>query len=155
MPNYDFQKLEANEFECLVRDLLQAREGLFVDSFAPGPDGGIDLRFAYSKDKHCVVQCKRYATWKSLKSVLEKEVDKVKKLKPNRYIIATSVDLTPANKNEIKLMFGKFIKCKEKDILSKSNINDLLGLHEEVEKRHYKLWLTSTTVLNSILNRDV
>lgn len=155
MPNYDFQKLEANEFECLVRDLLQAREGLFVDSFAPGPDGGIDLRFAYSKDKQCVVQCKRYATWNSLKSVLEKEVDKVKRLKPNRYIIATSVDLTPANKNEIKQMFGKFIKSKEKDILSKSNINDLLGLHEEVEKRHYKLWLTSTTVLNSILNRDV
>lgn len=155
MPNYDFQKLEANEFECLVRDLLQVREGLFVDSFAPGRDGGVDLRFAYSKDKQCVVQCKRYATWNSLKSVLEKEVTKVKQLNPSRYIIATSVDLTPANKNEIKKIFGKFIKNKEKDILSKSNINALLGLHGEVEKRHYKLWLTSTTVLNSILNRDI
>ena len=51
MLDYDFKILQPSEFECFSRDLLQAREGIFIESFADGRDKGIDLRFAYSKDK--------------------------------------------------------------------------------------------------------
>lgn len=78
MLNYDFRLLQPSEFECFSRDLLQARENILIESFADGRDKGIDLRFAYSKDKICIVQCKRYKDWKELKGKLKGEVEKVK-----------------------------------------------------------------------------
>ena len=55
MPDYDFQILQPNEFECLTRDLLQKRERIFIESFTSGRDGGIDLRFASAspRNKEC------------------------------------------------------------------------------------------------------
>lgn len=44
MVEYDFLILQPNEFENLTRDLLQKREGVFIESFTIGRDGGIDLR---------------------------------------------------------------------------------------------------------------
>ena len=73
MLDYDFKILQPSEFECFSRDLLQAREDIFIESFADGRDKGIDLRFAYSKDKTCIVQCKRYKEWKELKGKLKEE----------------------------------------------------------------------------------
>ena len=73
MLDYDFKILQPSEFECFSRDLLQAREDIFIESFADGRDKGIDLRFAYNKDKTCIVQCKRYKEWKELKGKLKEE----------------------------------------------------------------------------------
>ncbi len=52
MPEYDLLILQPNEFECLTRDLLQKRERIFIESFTPGRDNGIDLRFAWSVAHH-------------------------------------------------------------------------------------------------------
>lgn len=154
MRNYDFRVLEPSEFEIFSRDILQAREDIFIESFAEGRDGGIDLRFAFSKTREVIVQCKRYKDWTELKSVLKKEVDKVKELKPKRYIITTSVDLSPDNKKTIKKLFAPYI-LSNKDVLGKKDLNNLLGKHSAVEKQHYKLWLASTDVMESILHRDM
>ena len=35
MPDYDFQILQPNEFECLTRNLLQKREKIYIESFTP------------------------------------------------------------------------------------------------------------------------
>lgn len=51
MAKYDFLILQPNEFENLTRDLLQKREGVFIESFTIGRDGGIDLRFSSPKGK--------------------------------------------------------------------------------------------------------
>jgi len=59
MTDYDFKILQPNEFECLSRDLIQARDGVFIESFTAGKDGGIDFRYALSKDKTAVIQVKR------------------------------------------------------------------------------------------------
>ena len=138
MPNYDFQILQHNEFEHLTRDLLQKKEGVFVESFTPGSDSGIDLRFAKVKGDVAIVQAKCYKDYALLKRVLQKEVDKVKQLDPNRYIISTSVGLTPQNKVEIQTLFSPFIRSTE-DILGKDDLNNLLGLYPEIEKQYYKL----------------
>ena len=50
MLDYDFHILQPNEFERLVRDLLQKKEKIFIESFTSGRDGGIDLRYATCKD---------------------------------------------------------------------------------------------------------
>lgn len=152
MMDYDFRILQPSEFECLSRDLLQAREKIFIESFADGRDKGIDLRFAYGNDKTSIIQCKRYKEWSVLKSHLKKEVDKVKRLNPHRYILTTSVDLSVNQKDEILKMFSPYIK-NSSDVLGQKDLNNLLNLHKEIEKDHHKLWLASTTILNQIINK--
>lgn len=152
MLDYDFKILQPCEFECFSRDLLQAREDIFIESFADGRDKGIDLRFAYSKDKTCIVQCKRYKEWKELKGKLKEEVEKVKRLSPQRYILTTSVDLTVKQKDEVLAMFNPFI-LSGMDVLGKKDLNNLLEQNPEIEKNYHKLWLASTNVLNTIINR--
>ena len=36
MINYDFKILQPIEFECLSRDLIQARDEVFIESFTEG-----------------------------------------------------------------------------------------------------------------------
>lgn len=153
MTDYDFRILQYSEFECLSRDLLQAREGIFIESFADGCDKGIDFRFAYSKDKTCIIQCKRDKEWNELKGHLKKEVDKVIKLKPQRYILTTSFDLSVNQKDSILEMFSPYI-VNSADILGRKDLNNLLALHPEIEHNYHKLWLASTNVLNLIINKN-
>lgn len=154
MPNYDFLILQPNEFEDLARDLLQKKDGIFIESFATGRDGGIDLRYASNKGKNTIVQAKRYKSYPSLLAVLKKEVPKVEKIKPNRYILVTSVELTPGNKDEIKEMFTPFIQDTS-DILGRNDLNNLLNQFPDIEKQHHKLWLGSTAILERILNKRI
>lgn len=155
MSNYDFRNLLSFfEFECFSRDLINAHEGLDLANFAEGRDGGIDLRYTQSKGNTVIVQAKRYKDYAELKSELKKEVTKVKSLNPQRYMITTSVDLTPANKQEIITLFSPYIK-NENDIWAKQDLNKYLAQHIEVEQKYYKLWLASTNVLNNILNKNI
>lgn len=154
MQNYDFQILQPNEFEHLVRDLLQKKENIFVESFAPGRDSGIDLRYATCKGSKVIVQAKRYSSFASLKSELKREVAKIKKINPSKYILVTSVGLTPANKDEIIKTCYPFIKSS-KDVLGRDDLNNLLGQHPDIERQYYKLWLGSTTVLQEILDKRI
>ena len=106
MSNYNFRDLLSSyEFECFSRDLINAHEGLDLANFAEGRDGGIDLRYTSNRGKTIIVQAKRYIDYRELKPSLRKEVEKVKHLNPQRYIITTSVDLTSANKTEIMDLF--------------------------------------------------
>ena len=155
MYNYDFHNLLSPfEFECFCRDLINAHEGLDLASFAEGRDGGVDLRYAYGKGKSVIVQAKRFKTYRELKSKLNKEYDKVKELKPHRYILATSVDLTDKNKQEVLTLFSPYIK-NPNDVLAKQDLNKILSAHPDVERQYYKLWLASTNVLNDILNKNI
>ncbi len=155
MIDYDFQILQPNEFENLTRDLLQKKEGVFIESFAIGRDGGVDLRFATPRGKKkVVVQAKRYKNLNKLMSELKEEAVKVRKIKPDRYILSTSLALTPANKDAILSLFAPYIHSTE-DILGRNDLNNLLGQYSEVEKQYYKLWLASTSVLESILNKRI
>ncbi|MFA5853485.1 MAG: restriction endonuclease [Patescibacteria group bacterium] len=151
---YDFQNLSPIEFEHLVQDLLQEEFKISLESFAPGRDQGIDLRYAKAKKKDLIVQCKRYKSATDLMPVLKKELEKVKALKPGRYILATSVSLTLNQKLKIKKLFKPYIRATG-DILSKESINNLITKNENVELRHFKLWLSSTNILRKIIHSKV
>lgn len=156
MSDYNFHTLSPIEFEALSRDLLQKELGLTLESFTSGRDDGVDLRYSTAEGDDIIIQCKRHiASYSKLKSHLKgKELPKVQKLNPARYILTTSVGLTKKNKEEIKSQFSPFITSTS-DIYGRDDLNNLLGKYEEIEKRHYKLWLSSIDVLETILHSDI
>lgn len=154
MSEYDFLVLSSDEFELFCKDILEVELEIKLETFKAGKDGGIDLRYAPSKDDTLIVQCKRYKDFSSLISTLKKEVEKVRILNPDRYILMTSVPLNPNEKDTIKELFEGFIKSTG-DIYGKDELQTILKNHDRIERKHYKLWLSSTNILNSILHSDV
>jgi len=151
---YDFQQLSPHDLEVLVRDLLQAEWGVAIESFKAGRDGGVDLRFARGPH-NLIVQVKHYVRTglAGLLRDLKAETAKVMALQPTRYIVATSVPLSPANKQTIADMFGAVLAVS--DVLGQEDLNNLLGRHSGIEQKHYKLWLASRAVLDRVLNSEV
>ncbi len=154
MPDYNFLDLSPFDFENLTRDLLQKHYDINFESFTIGRDKGIDLRYSKEKNNNLIVQCKRYNNYNSLKSNLKKEYQKVKTLNPQKYILSTSVGLTPLNKDKIIKIFNGYIKSPS-DIFGKNDLNNLLGKYPEIERKHYKLWLSSTNILQKLLRNDI
>ena len=160
MARYNFSEISDFEFEALCRDLLQEELGLSFELFTPGPDRGIDIRYlgCQENEGHTIVgQCKRWAedAFVSLLSHLSREeLPKIRKLDPQRYIVMTSVQLTPDRKDRIVSSLEPWMQTP-KDVMGKHDISGLLARHSEVERRHIKLWLTSTEVLDALLNSDI
>src|SRR6266849_10711391 len=156
MADYDFRSLSSRDFALLARDLLQVKLVLPLESFASGPDSGIDFRYRRGCT-NLIVQIKHYADsgYAALTTVLRrKERQKIDALAPTRYILATSVSLTPNRKDEIKEILAPH--CLEpSDIFGREDLNNLLGQHDEIERRHFKLWLTSETVLRRVLDAGI
>jgi len=150
MPNYDFKQLSPHDFEQLTRDLIQARDNIILESFKNGRDLGIDLRHARAGGNF-IVQCKHYAGTgvAGLISDLKKEAIKVSRLKPSRYMLVTSLGLTPPNKTTIQALFGNVLATN--DILGTDDLNNLLELYPSIQQNHYKLWLASRAVLDRVL----
>lgn len=153
MPAYDFARLSSFDFEELTCDLLQAEWRARLESFTAGRDSGIDLR-GYTDTKHeAIIQCKHLAgsNFQKLHSLLRREeLPKVKKLAPKRYVVVTSVGLTPENKKKLVKLFHPYIR-RQSDIIGRSELNSLLRRHKAVETANFKLWLTSTEVLQRVL----
>lgn len=97
---YDFTTLSPDDFENLVADLLTREWGRRLESFKVGKDRGIDLRNTRVLDgtATAIVQCKRYAPDKlaELCRGVKKEKKKLDAIKPQRYVLVTSVPLSPS-----------------------------------------------------------
>ena len=156
---YDFSQVTSHEFEKVCQDLLEEELGVSFEVFGPGPDGGVDLRHLAStaSPKATIVQCKNYAKtpYATLLSHLRRdESPKVRALAPDRYILMTSVSLTPHRKTEIQDVFSPAISTPA-DVYGADEIDGLLRKHGGVARRHIKLWLTSTEVLDAVVNSDI
>ena len=101
-----------------------------------------------------VIQAKRYKSWPTLLSSLKDEVQKVSQARPSRYILTCTVSLTPGNKQTIIDLFEPYILSSQ-DIFGRDDLNNLLGLYPDIEKKYYKLWLSSTNVLNQVLHSRI
>jgi hypothetical protein len=157
MPNYNYEALSPQDFEEVSRDLLQAEWGVALEAFKAGRDSGIDLRYATSPCNMVIVQCKHYA--KSgfaalLRHLEDSERPKIAKLNPNRYVVVTTVELTPGNKQSILQALSPYVKSPS-DVVGANDLDGLLAKHPNVERANFKLWLTSTSVIDRILNNAV
>jgi hypothetical protein len=94
MPIYDFTRLSSADFEELIGDLLGSAWKTRLEVFAKGRDSGIDLRAFANSSRQTIIQCKHFARSgvSKLISHLERiELTKIKKLSPQRYVLATSL----------------------------------------------------------------
>lgn len=154
MSRYDYKSLSSQDFEELTRDLLQAEWNIALEAFKMGRDSGIDLRYAPADGGKTIVQCKHYAGsgfTKLLAYLRDSEKPKIELLKPTRYVVVTSVALTPNNKDEIVRALHPFI-INVGDIIGAQDIDGLLSRHSAVERANFKLWLTSTNVIERVLH---
>ncbi|MEL7128430.1 MAG: restriction endonuclease [Pseudomonadota bacterium] len=143
--------LSPPDFEDLCLDIIQAETGQRFSAFGAGADGGVDGRHSKGPQS-TVLQCKHYlnSTFSRLKSALSKEVPKIDLLKPSRYIFLTSQSLTPARSDQLANVLGDRLKHPE-DIWGAEDIEAALKRHPDIEKAHLKLWMSSTAVLEKVL----
>ncbi len=155
MSQYDFSQLSPFDFEMMVAGLLQKEWECRLEAFKSGRDQGIDLRYAHPfSDQTIIVQCKHYANSgfsKLLSNLKLEEKPKIEALTPDRYVLVTSVGLTPANKADIMAVLSSYIQTTD-DIIGQTELNLLLEKHPEIEQKNFKLWLTSKAVLDRVLH---
>lgn len=154
---YDFKELNDKEFEVLVCDLLSRHFSARVERFRVGKDKGVDGRFFATPGRETVVQCKHWArsgVSALIKYLEEVEQPKLNRLNPARYVLVTSLELSRHNKEQIAKIFAPWLKSPA-DVYGNEDLNDMLAKAPEIERRHYKLWLSSTGVLNTLLNAAI
>lgn len=158
MSQYNFSTINDKELEVLTRDLLTKEFSIPFQSFKTGKDKGIDLRYSTdSSENNIIVQVKHYlkSGYNQLLYVLKNtEKAKVQKLNPDRYILVTSIGLSPTDKEKIKDVFTPFI-LSTNDIFGMDDLNSLLSKHEEIEKKHFKLWFSNINIIQKIINNGV
>jgi hypothetical protein len=155
--DYNFSTLSPHDFELLTQDLLQREFGFRLEGFKSGRDRGVDLRRCQDRSTGLIVQCKHYArsTFSKLKSDLEKkEVPKVAKLMPKRYVVATSRPLSVGQKDALVAVMSPYCHGPN-DVFGAEDLNALLRKHPDIEKAHFKLWIASIAVLQAVLNNDL
>lgn len=104
-----FFLLNDKEFAIMCGKLIQIREGALLEQFGAGKDGGIDFRGVID-GKLTIIQVKHISNYNTLKSTLKnKELKKIQKLKPERYILMVSMDLNVSRKDEILEIFKDYI----------------------------------------------
>jgi hypothetical protein len=155
---YDFMTLSPEDFEHLVADLLSCEWNLRIEQFKSGKDKGVDLRNTrvLQTPSVTIIQCKRYSPYRfsELVRAVKSERHNIERLNPARYVLATSVPLSPENKKTIVEILAPWCRSTE-DIYGATELNAMLRRFPEIEKAHFKLWIGSTTVLEKILHSRV
>jgi hypothetical protein len=154
VPDFNLENLTPYDFELLSRDLLQRELGIRLESFTAGRDRGIDFRYARTPGRDIIVQCKHYLASgfaRLTRDLEQKELAKVRALAPSRYVLVTSVALTPDRKSTLMEVLKPFMRSPE-DIIGADDIDNLLRRWPDVVRSNIKLWLTSVEVLSAVLN---
>lgn len=150
---YDFKQLSPADFEDLTRDLLQQHWHVLLEAFKTGRDQGIDLRYSLVPEQAIIIQCKHFAgstIARLIRELRAKELPKVKLLNPTRYVLVTSLPLSPADKDKIRAALHPYIITTQ-DVLGSEDMNNLLNHYPVIETQHFKLWMSSTAVLRRVL----
>jgi DNA polymerase III delta prime subunit len=156
---YNLGVLNDKEFEDLCKDLLDKKLGIDLQSFKKGKDKGTDLRYANTVENEIVVQAKHFinSKYSDLKhQLLVKELKKIKAMSPapQRYIVTTSLGLNPTETDELYEGLKPYV-LNSNDIYGLDRIESLLDSNAKVIEKFYKLWLTSTSVLNRVIHNGI
>lgn len=156
MDSFDLGRLSDYDFEVVCRDLFEEALGLKLEILARGADGGIDLRHVAGDGGSVVIQCKhwiRSGRARLLAHMRGKERAKIVELRPARYILATSVELTAAAKDTLLQDLAPYVH-NTGDLYGAEQLNEELRKRPALVQRHLRLWLSSTAVLQAVLNQD-
>ncbi|WP_158890768.1 restriction endonuclease [Amycolatopsis anabasis] len=156
MDSFDLGRLSDYDFEVVCRDLFEEILGLKIEILARGADRGIDLRHMTGDVGDVVIQCKhwtRSGRAKLLAHMRDKERAKITELRPARYILATSVELTADAKDTLLKDLAPYVH-NTGDLYGAEQLTEELRKRPALVQRHLRLWLTSTAVLQAVLNQD-
>lgn len=156
MKKYTFEELNDSEFEDLINDLLARKYGWTIERFKKGKDDGVDGRL-YLASKTVIIQSKHFRTsgLKGLINTIKRnEYEKAKNLNPEKYILATSVSLNPADKTKIISEF-KGIISSSVDIFGNDEINSMLREFPDIIKSWYKLWAENSSTLELFQHPEI
>lgn len=152
MRDYDFHELLSDhEFENFAASVLQIRDRQKVKTNQRIKDSGIDL---YYLDQNVIGQVKRYKDKSSnLISSLKKEIDRVKRQRPDRYVIVTSAVISKEKREILLSLFDGYLH--KEDILDKDDLNRLLVEPEyhKLEIEYLKLLVPNSFVLSHYLDK--
>ncbi|MFB0496090.1 hypothetical protein ABID99_002327 [Mucilaginibacter sp. OAE612] len=155
---YNLTVINDDDFEQLAKDLLERELDISLQTFKSGRDQGIDLRYAMNVENEIIVQAKHFINSKfsDLKTQLKKEHKSMSLLapEPKRYILITSLSLSVKQTNEVVKIMAPYILTSQ-DVYGMGRIESMLTKYEDLETKHYKLWITSTNVLRNVLNNGV
>lgn len=103
----NFSALSASQFEYLSADLIGRDKGIRFEQFGAGPDGGMDGRHARGPDT-TILQAKHYegSGFLELMRVLRNSRLAIDKMAPTRYILSTSVSMSPNRKEKLMDIIG-------------------------------------------------
>lgn len=152
---YDFSKINDEEYEELFKDILKIETGANFRTFAKGRDGGIDVISTNTQEK-IIGQAKHYMKTsmnKLLNDLQNIEKPKVMKLNPDRYIIAFSKEATSQAYEKILEIFSPFLQ-NGNDIYDTKRMKDILDKNESLTNKWYKLWLPSKEIIDKILKNS-
>lgn len=153
----NYANLNDMEFEALCKDIMERKLGVSLRRFGPGRDHGVDLTDDVST-KSIVVQVKHYrnSTTDQLVRSLKNELPKVIEFAPQQYYICCSRELSADN---IKALYQHFqaYMASDRHIVTLIEIDDFLKQegNRDILKKHFKLWLDSTGILEDLFNDDI
>lgn len=160
MRNYDFANLGWQEFEQLACELIglklseEIQEAIFFNRFKAGADKGIDGLYT-SQNKRLVLQAKQVNTFQSLyRKLKQADVPNMHILKPERYMLVTSLALTYEQAEKIHALFKPYM-ISVNDVIGRDTLNDLLNRFPKVELNYPKLYLPSFDILNYVLHHRI
>lgn len=156
MDSFDLGRLSDYDFEVVIRDLLSEILGVRFEIFARGKDRGIDLRHVSADGKLTIAQCKHWAGTgrsKLIERFLQVESPKVRDASPHRYIIVTSTPLTVGDKEKLFDEFGDYMESPG-DVFGGGDVSAALQRRPALVQRHFRLWLSNTAVLQTVLRQD-
>ena len=153
----NYANLNDMEFEALCKDIMERMLNVSLWRFGPGRDHGVDLTDDVST-KSIVVQVKHYrdSTTDQLVRSLKKELPKVTELGPQQYYICCSRKLSADNINALYQHFQAYM-VSARHIVTLIEIDDFLKqeANRDILKKHFKLWLDSTGILEELFNDDI
>ena len=154
---YNYFNLNDVEFENLCKDIIERMLSINLRRFSKGRDGGIDLTDNILKH-YTIVQIKHYirSSFSNLRTSLKHEIANVEKWNPTKYLICCGLELTHDNIREIYNIFSDYMES-DKNIITLLEIDDFLQKSEnsDIVRKHYKLWLHATGILNQIQNQNI
>lgn len=158
---FDFNiQFTPDEFEDLGCDIVEIRENIILERFKKNKDLGIDGR-NISNSKTTIVQCKKIQNVKDLINNLKnEELQKVKKLNPQRYILVLSSNPTVRQKDQIYTLFTDYIQSHA-DIITAEDIQSYLRKpqYENITKYYRELILSKnidfTNLIENITSSNI
>ncbi|MBO5578729.1 MAG: restriction endonuclease [Bacilli bacterium] len=151
--DYNYLNLDSYEFELLCSDVLSIYLNKEFRVFAPGPDGGVDIKQENGSNE-IIGQAKRY---KDASIPLAEELAKIKKKKEcKKYYFFISCKLSDKKKTEIFNTFAGYMD-DQTFIFDSIRLNELLedDKYENILKKHFRLWATSLKVLKLLESNNV